>query len=187
MLITGLYFYAIFLKFKLSLTLLLLRLVNQLLTEMDGVEGRKGVYVMGATNRVDMIDEAIMRPGRLTNIVFVDLPNESGRSEILKKLTKRKPKLDPDVDLSQLANMNECNGMSGADLAHLVQRAAQIRMEELIQQKSGGPSTVALRHFKTALQFVKPSVDAKKYEKMKQKYKSSEPTMQLKSELQQTI
>ena len=58
------------------------RVVNQLLTEMDGVEGRKGVYVMGATNRVDMLDAAVLRPGRLTNHFFVDLPTAQGRVDI---------------------------------------------------------------------------------------------------------
>ncbi len=64
-------------------------------------QGREGVFVMGATNRPDMIDEAILRPGRLTNIFFVDLPDAKGRRDVLDKLTKggTRPRLAEDVDL----------------------------------------------------------------------------------------
>lgn len=64
------------------------RVVNQLLTEMDGVEGRNGVFIMAATNRPDMIDSAVLRPGRLDKILFVDLPKEQDRYEILQAQTK---------------------------------------------------------------------------------------------------
>lgn len=64
------------------------RVVNQLLTEMDGVEGRKGVFIMAATNRPDMIDAAVLRPGRLDKILYVDLPKEQDRYEILQAQTK---------------------------------------------------------------------------------------------------
>jgi len=74
------------------------RVVNQLLTEMDGMESRLGVFVMGATNRPDIIDPAILRPGRLDKVLFVNLPSPSERVAILKAITKV---LDP-VSLSQL-------------------------------------------------------------------------------------
>jgi len=64
------------------------RIVNQLLTEMDGVEERKGVYILAATNRPDIIDPAILRPGRLDTILYVGLPEQSERAEILKATTK---------------------------------------------------------------------------------------------------
>lgn len=64
------------------------RVVNQLLTEMDGVEGRHGVFVMAATNRPDIIDPAILRPGRLDKILFIGLPSPADRVDILKALTK---------------------------------------------------------------------------------------------------
>lgn len=64
------------------------RIVNQLLTEMDGMEGRQGVFVMAASNRPDIIDPAVLRPGRLDKILFVNLPTSSDRFEILKAITK---------------------------------------------------------------------------------------------------
>lgn len=67
------------------------RVVNQLLTEMDGVEGRAGVFIMAATNRPDMIDSAVLRPGRLDKILYVDLPKEQARYEILLAQTKVRP------------------------------------------------------------------------------------------------
>lgn len=65
-----------------------MRVVNQLLTEMDGVEGRSGVFLMAATNRPDIIDPAILRPGRLDKILYVGFPNENDRIDILRALTK---------------------------------------------------------------------------------------------------
>ncbi len=64
------------------------RIVNQLLTEMDGMEGRQGVFVMAASNRPDIIDPAVLRPGRLDKILFVNLPTSNDRFEILKAITK---------------------------------------------------------------------------------------------------
>lgn len=65
-----------------------MRVVNQLLTEMDGVEGRSGVFLMAATNRPDIIDPAVLRPGRLDKILYVGFPNEEDRIDILRALTK---------------------------------------------------------------------------------------------------
>lgn len=64
------------------------RLVNQMLTEMDGMEVRKQVFLIGATNRPDIVDPAILRPGRLDKILFVDFPNAEDRADILRKTTK---------------------------------------------------------------------------------------------------
>lgn len=64
------------------------RVVNQLLTEMDGIEERKGVFLMAATNRPDIVDPAVMRPGRLDKILYVGLPSESDRIDILNAVTK---------------------------------------------------------------------------------------------------
>ena len=148
---------------------------------MDGVEGRKGVFVMAATNRVDMLDEAILRPGRLTNIFFVDLPSPDGRVDILRKLTKNgsKPKLAPEVILEDIGKSVKCEGFSGADLGNLVRRAAQFKMEEICFQddaSNNGPLEVGLQHFEKAFQFVKPSVTGnqkQKYELMRKTYGSS--------------
>jgi ribosome biogenesis ATPase len=90
------------------------RIVNQMLTEMDGLESRKGVFLMAASNRPDIIDGAILRPGRLDKIIYVGLPNPLDRFEILKTLTKNgtKPKLHDDVNLELISNDKRCEGFT---------------------------------------------------------------------------
>lgn len=95
--------------------------LNQLLTEMDGFKENKGVIVVGATNRADILDAALLRPGRFDRQVTVNLPDRKGRIEILKVHAQNKP-LSDDVSLSQLANRTP--GFSGADLANLLNEAA---------------------------------------------------------------
>ena len=95
--------------------------LNQLLTEMDGFKENKGVIVVGATNRVDILDAALLRPGRFDRQITVGLPDRLGRIEILKVHAKNKP-LDEDVSLVQLANRTP--GFSGADLANLLNESA---------------------------------------------------------------
>lgn len=103
------------------------RLVNTLLTEMDGMQGRKLVFVIAATNRPDMIDPAMLRPGRLDKSLYVDLPNQQERLSILTTLTRKTP-LDGSVDLSAIAADSRTEGMSGADLASLVREASVNRV-----------------------------------------------------------
>merc|ERR1712087_635718 len=95
--------------------------LNQILTEMDGFEGNSGVIVMGATNRADVLDSALTRPGRFDRRVPVDLPDLDGRSEILKVHCKGKPLAD-DVDMQMVAKRT--TGFSGASLANLMNEAA---------------------------------------------------------------
>nr|YP_010537710.1 cell division protein FTSH [Tenuicylindrus belgicus]UYC31627.1 cell division protein FTSH [Tenuicylindrus belgicus] len=95
--------------------------LNQLLTEMDGFKENKGVIVVGATNRVDILDSALLRPGRFDRQVTVGLPDRFGRAAILKVHARNKP-LSDDVSLDQLANRTP--GFSGADLANLLNEAA---------------------------------------------------------------
>ena len=95
--------------------------LNQLLTEMDGFKENKGVIVVGATNRVDILDSALLRPGRFDRQVTVNLPDRLGRVGILKVHARNKP-LNEDVSLVQLANRTP--GFSGADLANLLNEAA---------------------------------------------------------------
>merc|ERR1712087_275939 len=90
------------------------RVVNQMLTEMDGVQQRSQVYVIAATNRPDIVDPAMLRPGRLDRLLFVPLPSEAGRLEILRAHMRKLP-LDDNVDLHGVAR--EAVGFSGADLA----------------------------------------------------------------------
>jgi len=95
--------------------------LNQLLTEMDGFKENKGVIVVGATNRVDILDSALLRPGRFDRQITVNLPDRLGRVGILKVHARNKP-LGEDVSLIQLANRTP--GFSGADLANLLNEAA---------------------------------------------------------------
>ena len=95
--------------------------LNQLLTEMDGFKENKGVIVVGATNRVDILDAALLRPGRFDRQITVGLPDRLGRLGVLKVHAKNKP-LDEDVSLIQLANRTP--GFSGADLANLLNESA---------------------------------------------------------------
>lgn len=95
--------------------------LNQLLVEMDGFEGNEGVIVIAATNRPDVLDPALLRPGRFDRQVYVPLPDIRGREQIL-KIHMRKVPVDDDVDMSIIAR--GCPGFSGADLANLVNEAA---------------------------------------------------------------
>jgi cell division protease FtsH len=123
--------------------------LNQLLVEMDGFGGDAGVCVMGATNRPDILDPALLRPGRFDRQVVVDVPDVHGRYEILELHAKGRS-FAPDVDLSEIAKL--CPGFSGAELANLVNEAAlltvregnseidQATLEEAIDRVVAGPA-----------------------------------------------
>jgi ribosome biogenesis ATPase len=131
---------------------------------MDGLNDRKNVFIIAATNRPDIIDPAIMRPGRLDKLIYVDLPNEFERAEILKTVTKNSP-LAPHVDLAMLAADSRCNFFSGADLTALVREAAMASLKEQLSTTSRteqNPSTqITNEHFNIAFSKVFPSVSAK--------------------------
>ncbi|BAP17993.1 MAG: ATP-dependent zinc metalloprotease FtsH2 [cyanobacterium endosymbiont of Epithemia adnata isolate EadnSB Bon19] len=95
--------------------------LNQLLTEMDGFEGNTGIIIIAATNRPDVLDSALMRPGRFDRQIIVDAPDFKGRIEIL-EVHSRNKKLDPDVSIEAIARRTP--GFSGADLANLLNEAA---------------------------------------------------------------
>ncbi len=126
------------------------RIVSQLLTEMDGITELHDVTVIAATNRPDILDPALLRPGRLEKLIYVPPPDEQGRIEILKIHTRTMPLAD-DVDLRELARITE--GYTGADIAALVREAAMIALRESLEN-----SVVSWRHFEEALRKVKPSV-----------------------------
>ncbi|KAF8474978.1 P-loop containing nucleoside triphosphate hydrolase protein [Kalaharituber pfeilii] len=151
------------------------RVVNTLLTELDGLSDRAGVYVVGATNRPDVIDPAMLRPGRLDKALLIDLPTKPERSEILKTLTRKRTPLAPDVDLDSIAADERCDGFSGADLAALVREAAMNTLKrnvfvEMVRgdgrvepgvnevQDGGQEFVVEAVDFERAFQAVKPSV-----------------------------
>jgi transitional endoplasmic reticulum ATPase len=99
------------------------RIVNQILTEIDGVGAKKSVFVIAATNRPDMLDSAIMRPGRLDQLVYLPVPDQDSRIAIFKACTRNSP-LAPDISLDNLAERTE--GFSGADITEVCQRACKL-------------------------------------------------------------
>jgi transitional endoplasmic reticulum ATPase len=108
------------------------RVLNQMLTEMDGMNAKKNVFVIGATNRPDQIDAALLRPGRLDQLIYIPLPDEPSRLGVL-KATLRKTPLAPDVDLAYLAKCT--NGFSGADLTEICQRSCKLAIRECIEKE----------------------------------------------------
>lgn len=103
------------------------RVLNQILTEMDGMNAKKNVFVIGATNRPDQIDPALLRPGRLDQLIYIPLPDEVSRLSILQANLRKSP-VASDVDLDFLAK--NTHGFSGADLAEICQRAAKLAIRE---------------------------------------------------------
>ncbi|KAL2831994.1 P-loop containing nucleoside triphosphate hydrolase protein [Aspergillus cavernicola] len=134
------------------------RVVNTLLTELDGLgSSRQGIYVIAATNRPDIIDPAMLRPGRLETLLFVNLPSPLERAEIIQTLTRNLP-VECNEDLRRLAE--ECEGFSGADLTSLLRRAGY----NAIKRRDA----IKFEDFVTAKSFIRPSVtDMKKYEKLR--------------------
>src|SRR5215210_3806373 len=128
------------------------RLLSQMLTELDGLEDLKGVVVIGATNRPDIIDEALLRPGRFDRLLEVPLPDKDERKHIFQIHTKKKP-LESDVNLDNLVEMTE--GMTGADIAALVNAAAMSAIKEHVRQKSVSKLRISKRTFETALNKIK--------------------------------
>lgn len=89
------------------------RVINQLLTEMDGVGAKKNIFIVGATNRPEIMDEALLRPGRLDQLIYIPLPDQASRLSILKANLRKTP-ISRDVDLNFIGNITD--GFSGADL-----------------------------------------------------------------------
>jgi len=142
--------------------------LNQLLAEMDGIEDLTNVIVIGATNRPDILDPALMRPGRFDRIVYVEVPDEKGRLKILQIHTKNMP-LDKSVNLKKLAE--ETEGYTGADIESLAREAAMLALRENINTK-----LVTSKHFDKAMEKVLPSVsknDQHRYQQVESRYLKS--------------
>ena len=127
------------------------RIVDTLLTEMDGLISLKNVVVIGATNRPDMIDEALLRAGRFDKQIEIPAPDEEARLEILKIHTRRMPLQN--VKLEEIAKKTE--GFSGADLENLCREAGMMAIRE-------GKEKVSAKHFEKALEIIKPSLSKNK-------------------------
>merc|ERR1739838_1237327 len=107
------------------------RVMNQLLTEMDGVGSKKNVFIIGATNRPDIIDTALMRPGRLDQLIYIPMPDYDSRLSIL-RATLRKSPVSREVDLSYLASQTD--KFTGADLTEICQSACKLAIREEIER-----------------------------------------------------
>ncbi|MEM4643051.1 MAG: AAA family ATPase, partial [Candidatus Bathyarchaeia archaeon] len=126
------------------------RVISQLLTEMDGIVALEGVVVMAATNRPDIVDPAILRPGRFDRLIYVPPPDEKSRLQILKIHTRSMP-LAKDVNLEVIASMT--NNYSGADIEALCREAALQALRRDINTKE-----VTMRDFEEAMKKVGPSI-----------------------------
>jgi transitional endoplasmic reticulum ATPase len=116
------------------------RVLSQFLAELDGIEELKGVLVLGATNRFDMLDTAVLRPGRFDQIIQIPMPDEKGRKDIFVVHSKGKP-LASGINLGKLAARTE--GLSGADIASICHRAALRMIRRVVHEGKGAPGEKA--------------------------------------------
>ncbi|GAB64449.1 cell division cycle ATPase [Plasmodium cynomolgi strain B] len=163
------------------------RVINQILTEIDGINEKKTIFIIAATNRPDILDKALTRPGRLDKLIYISLPDYKSRFSIFKAILKNTP-LSKDVDLYDMAKRTE--GFSGADITNLCQSAVNEAIKETIhlinQRKAekGGAGTrgaddqydpvptLAKKHFDLAFKNARISIrpeDVLKYERFKEK------------------
>jgi len=126
------------------------RVISQFLTEMDGIEELKGVVVLAATNRIDMIDPALLRSGRFDLLLELPEPDEKTREEIFRIHTKNKP-LAKDVDFKSLAR--ETEGKVGSDIDFICRKASMLAIREFLSQES--ELKISMRHFEEAVKFIK--------------------------------
>jgi len=142
------------------------RVVNQLLTEMDGLQDLNDIVIIAATNRPDILDTALLRPGRFDRIVYVPAPDKEARKEIFHVHTKGMP-LAKDVNLKTLVDKTE--GYVGADIESLCREAAILALRENMNAKE-----IKMKHFEAALEKVRPSVTPdveKAYEELQQTFR----------------
>ncbi|MDD2439046.1 MAG: CDC48 family AAA ATPase [Methanosarcinaceae archaeon] len=145
------------------------RVLNQLLTEMDGLESLKDVVVIAATNRPNTLDPAIVRPGRFDRLVYVGAPSRKGRINIFKIHTKSIP-LAEDVELEKLAD--ETEGYVGADIEAVCREAVMIALRENFEIEE-----IEMKYFRQALKKVKPTINeqiAQFYEKIEEQFKGGQ-------------
>jgi SpoVK/Ycf46/Vps4 family AAA+-type ATPase len=144
------------------------RILSIILSELDGMDKAAGLIVVGTTNRPELVDPALMRPGRLDKIIYVPPPDFEERIQILKVHMKGKP-IDPSVNLQALAKKTE--RFSGADIANLTKEGATIAMKRAMKTRRA--TRITQKDFEQVLQHVKPSITLRmkeEYEKMKLDY-----------------
>ncbi|HDN74065.1 MAG TPA: AAA family ATPase, partial [Archaeoglobus sp.] len=149
------------------------RVISSLLTEIDGLESLHDVVVMAATNRPDLLDPALLRPGRFDRLILVPPPDEQARLEIFKIYTRKMP-LAEDVDLLELARVTK--GYVGADIEAICKEAAILALREDLNAEK-----VYHRHFEDALQRVHPTITPEMtrwYEQMEKKFRQTTPPLE---------
>ncbi|KAG0348308.1 AAA ATPase cdc48 [Podila humilis] len=169
------------------------RVLNQILTEMDGMNAKKNVFVIGATNRPDQIDNALLRPGRLDQLIYIPLPDEASRLAVLKSALRKSP-VSTEINLDFIAKST--HGFSGADLTEICQRAVKLAIRENIEadirrereRKDRGEDEamdedeedlvpeITRAHFEEAMKFARRSVqdsDIRRYEMFAQNLQNS--------------
>lgn len=168
------------------------RVLNQLLTEMDGMGSKKTVFIIGATNRPDIIDPALLRPGRLDQLIYIPLPDDGSRRQIFKSVLRKSP-IAPDVDFETLTKFT--HGFSGADITEICQRACKSAIRENIEKdiererrRAANPDDMEVEeevdevpaitkaHFEEAMKFARRSVsdaDIRKYQAFAQTLQQS--------------
>ncbi len=156
------------------------RVISQFLTEMDGLEELRNVIIIAATNRPDIIDSALLRPGRFDRLLFVPPPDLEARKQIFKIHTRKTP-LAEDVNLNELARKTD--GYTGADIASLANTGVMLALREHISKakdpedakKRAKGLKVAKRHFDEALQKIKPmsTEELKMYERFSEQFSDS--------------
>jgi len=159
------------------------RLINQLLTEMDGIQENSGVVIIGATNRPDIIDPALLRPGRFDRLILVPAPDEKARLEIFRVHTRKVP-LAEDVNLEELTKRTE--GYTGADIEAAVREAAMLAMRRALQEGIIRPGMkadevrrkvqVTMKDFEKALKKIGPSMGEETmeyYRKIQEQFKQA--------------
>ncbi|MHC1636107.1 MAG: CDC48 family AAA ATPase [Candidatus Methanospirareceae archaeon] len=138
------------------------RVVSQLLTEMDGLEELKNVFIIAATNRPDIVDPALLRPGRFDRLIYIPPPNKEERKEIFKVHLRNKP-IGDDVDIEELARRTE--GYVGADIEAIVREATMLALREFLSsgvepehiKEAVKNIVIKKRHFDAAMKRVKPT------------------------------
>jgi len=164
------------------------RVINQLLTEMDGIGVKKNVFVVGATNRPDILDDALLRPGRLDQLIYIPLPDKKSKVSILKAILRKTPMAD-NVYLEKIADM--ITNYSGADIKELCNQVCKVAIKESIAaeeekkalMKEGQEGdfemmedpvpVITRRHFEIGMSLSRNSVtdtDLSRYEDFKRKY-----------------
>ena len=157
------------------------RVVSQLLTELDGMENMHGVVVLAATNRADMIDTALLRPGRFDKIIQIPMPDKASRKKILEINVKDVPAdVDPQspdyVDVEKISEMTD--GMSGADVAAISNTAVSLVIHEFLDthpdvkeaEKSAEKAKITMKHFEEAVKKVRDQKDLKLGQKVVASY-----------------